>query len=229
MGMGDSGGRAFYEKAAHEQEGIFDPPWSLPGRISRFLKQGILRWIHLIPRGSLILDVGCASGDLLALLLAERPDLRVVGLDRSAGMVGLAAGRKGLQALQGDARQLPFKDHSVDLVILLGVLPHFRPGKEVSSVIREAFRVSRSWVLTEIKNPFFLWPNLFIRKGMNRLGLRLLAKFLFAPPWHPDKFQVHIHKPRDVLSGLVWTKKIRPWAWLPAPASVYIFPVTLKD
>jgi trans-aconitate methyltransferase len=34
-----------------------------------------------LPQGAKVLDIGCGSGDLAALIMARRPDVRVEGID----------------------------------------------------------------------------------------------------------------------------------------------------
>ncbi|MEV0378733.1 class I SAM-dependent methyltransferase [Nonomuraea sp. NPDC050643] len=89
----------------------------------------------LIPGGTL-LDVACGTG-LVTRELAGR-GLRVLGVDASAGMARVAAGR--IRVALGDSRRLPVRDGSVDAVTtiwLLHLLDDARP------VIAEAARVLR--------------------------------------------------------------------------------------
>ncbi|GAA3230053.1 class I SAM-dependent methyltransferase [Nonomuraea helvata] len=90
---------------------------------------------RLVPGGTL-LDVACGTG-LVTRELAGR-GLRVLGVETSAGMARIAAGRADV--VLGDARTLPVRDGSVDAVTtiwLLHLLDDARP------VIAEAARVLR--------------------------------------------------------------------------------------
>ncbi len=71
-------------------------------------------------RGERILDLGCGTGRLTG-QLAARPDVTVIGFDRSAAMLREAAGRRGdpaagdtaataVRYVRGDAAALPFTD-----------------------------------------------------------------------------------------------------------------------
>ncbi|QFY12240.1 methyltransferase domain-containing protein [Nonomuraea phyllanthi] len=91
---------------------------------------------RLVPGGGTLLDVACGTG-LVTGELAGR-GLRVLGVDASAGMARIAAGR--VDVVLGDGRALPVRDGSVDAVStiwLLHLLDDARP------MIAEAARVLR--------------------------------------------------------------------------------------
>jgi SAM-dependent methyltransferase len=97
----------------------------------------------------LLLDVGAGAGDLA--LDAERVArasghaLRALCLDRHHTAALMAAVNR-LPALEGDAGQLPFRSHSVDIVVLSQLLHHFN-ADSAAQVLREAARVARRYVL----------------------------------------------------------------------------------
>lgn len=66
-----------------------------------------------------VLNVGCGSGELLELLLAERGEIRAEGIDLSERKIENARGRlEGRAELTvGDAENLPDSDGSFDLLI----------------------------------------------------------------------------------------------------------------
>lgn len=78
---------------------------------------------RLLPPGGRVLDVGCASGGLLA-LLRERAG-HLAGLELSAAAAAAAA-RVGDEVVHGALQdaQLPFEPDSFDLVVLADVLEH---------------------------------------------------------------------------------------------------------
>lgn len=94
---------------------------------------------RLLPQGPCtILDIACGTGIVTGRLL--RPGRRVVGVDRSPGMLGLAGRRVPGGVVRGDATRLPFASDAVDAVVivwLLHLLPHPEP------VLAEAARVLR--------------------------------------------------------------------------------------
>lgn len=102
---------------------------------------------HLPPGGATlnVIDAGCGPGNSARQPLEYRPDLRILGLDFSASMLGLA-GRAGprhadcVAWVQGDVTRLPARDNSVDAVTAHSIyyLLADRPA-----FLREALRVLR--------------------------------------------------------------------------------------
>lgn len=92
--------------------------------------------------GSTVLDVGCGNGRLYELF--QGAEVRYTGVDASARMVEIARGRwrdSGAQFLKASALNLPFPDHSFNVVVLAAVLHHI-PGKDLQArVMSEAARV----------------------------------------------------------------------------------------
>jgi SAM-dependent methyltransferase len=80
-----------------------EPPIDLPGIA--------VSWLRDIT--GLVADVGCGNRRYLTRIAAERPDLRLVGIDLSPGM---------LPDVVADAQRLPLSDASVDGVLAMHVL-----------------------------------------------------------------------------------------------------------
>jgi SAM-dependent methyltransferase len=78
-----------------------------------------------------VLDAGCGLGTYVERLRADRPDLRVLPLDLSAGMRPEVA---------GDIQALPLADRSVDGALAMHMLYHV---PEVPTALRELRRVLR--------------------------------------------------------------------------------------
>lgn len=96
-----------------------------------------------VPAGASVLEVGCGSAKLSALLAAR--GARVTGLDMLPA--ALAAARQNfdyMQApgnlLQADAFHLPFAENQFDVVLSTGLLEHFA---DPTPVLREMKRVLR--------------------------------------------------------------------------------------
>lgn len=151
------------------------------------------RWKHRVVRlaaanpGDRALDVCCGTGDI-AFALA-RHGAETFGLDFSDKMLAVAAARQrhlksqlpSLQFLQGDAQQLPFPDHSFDMVTVgygLRNLAVWERGLE------EMFRVARAGarliVLDFGKPPNALWRRLYFTHL--RLSVPLIGRLFCGNP-----------------------------------------------
>jgi SAM-dependent methyltransferase len=78
-----------------------------------------------------VLDAGCGLGHYTARLRAERPDLRVLPLDLSAGMG---------PAVVGDVQALPVRTDAVDAALAMHMLYHV---PDIPAAVRELRRVVR--------------------------------------------------------------------------------------
>jgi SAM-dependent methyltransferase len=95
--------------------------------------------LALVPeRARTLLDVGCGTGLVTERL--RRPGLRVLGVDTSPGMAGVAAGRMGGGLVLGDCARLPFADGCLDAVSAVWLL-HLLPN--AAAVVAECARVLR--------------------------------------------------------------------------------------
>ena len=90
--------------------------------------------------GARVLDLGCGPGRDIA-LLRER-GYRVIGLDRSMGMLREARRRVGGSLLCGDMHRLPLSEKSLDGIWLCAALLHL-PRNEVTGALEEIRRVLR--------------------------------------------------------------------------------------
>ncbi|MFJ4191505.1 class I SAM-dependent methyltransferase [Kitasatospora sp. NPDC089509] len=102
------------------------PQYDLPGIVVE----------ELADTSGTVLDIGCGNGKFVSRLHKERPDLQVVGMDISAGI--LADVEKPV--LVADAQALPFADDSADAVLALHMLYHV---SDIEATINELARVLR--------------------------------------------------------------------------------------
>lgn len=94
---------------------------------------------RLLPQGPCaVLDIACGTGIVTERL--PRPGRTVVGVDRSPGMLSLAARRVPGGVVRGDATRLPFASDAVDAVVIVWLL-HLLP--DPVPVLAEAARVLR--------------------------------------------------------------------------------------
>jgi ubiquinone/menaquinone biosynthesis C-methylase UbiE len=101
----------------------------------RACQEEILRWQQTrSDQPYHVLDVGCGTGTLCSVLSSDPRAERLVGLDYSPTMVARAADkfsqipddhRHKLEALQGDAEQLPFEPESFDVVTCCNSFHHY--------------------------------------------------------------------------------------------------------
>lgn len=110
-----------------------------------------------------VLDAGCGSGDIAALLTAPE----VIGVDLSEAAVEATRAR-GLEAVRADIQELPFEDASFDAVMsnwTLYHLPDLDKGlREIARVLRPAGRFfgvyNRAGHLGEVWNAVgYEWPS----------------------------------------------------------------------
>jgi ubiquinone/menaquinone biosynthesis C-methylase UbiE len=90
--------------------------------------------------GEVVLDPGCGTGWQAAGLRRAAPDVVVIGVDLSAGMLDRARAAGAWPLLQADAGRLPLAAGSVDLVVSRGVLHHL---PDVPAALAEWRRVLR--------------------------------------------------------------------------------------
>jgi SAM-dependent methyltransferase len=88
-----------------------------------------------IPLQSTVLDVGSGDGQIASLLLGQRPDLAIQGIDLDVRK------QTSIPVAQFDGKTLPFGDSSFDTVLLVDVLHHTTDGL---ALLREAVRVART-------------------------------------------------------------------------------------
>ncbi|MGH2459507.1 MAG: class I SAM-dependent methyltransferase [Chloroflexota bacterium] len=87
-----------------------------------------------------ILDVGCGTGAMLT-WLRRFPGATIVGLDFSADALTFCQSVPGRTLVQGSALELPFPDHSFDLVVSTDVLQHLPNPDGDRVALRETLRV----------------------------------------------------------------------------------------
>jgi len=110
------------------------------------------------PRGGLVLDVGCGSGLVPALLTKKAESVEVVALDISEAMLGLAqtnvAGDGArLRFLRSDGKALPFDDGTFDAVVSHHVIHHLA---DPVAMLREMQRVLKTagWIyVRDLRRP----------------------------------------------------------------------------
>lgn len=115
-----------------------------------------------------ILDAGCGEGFAMHHLL-QHSRARVVGLDNRAHALALARHFNSSHSFSvGSIFQLPFSDHSIDLVMCMEVLEHLDHPQDG---LREICRVSREWLLLSVPDePLFMGANFLRGKNVQAWG-----------------------------------------------------------
>ncbi|MEM9513878.1 MAG: class I SAM-dependent methyltransferase [Actinomycetota bacterium] len=114
----------------------------------RPVHDAVLRRLGVI-RPTVVLDLGCGTGQLTERLVDELPQSKVIGLDLSAGMLRRADARLGASGatslLRADAMHLPFSDDTFDAVVCTESF-HWYPDQQqvlagLADVVRPGGRV----------------------------------------------------------------------------------------
>lgn len=102
--------------------------------------------LSLIPKASLVLDVGCGTGRHVRFLKSE--GRKVVGIDKSKKMIFSAKEISNDTFIVADAHHIPFKDKVFDFVVCLGnTIGSLCPAL----AIKEMMRVARKGVIIEFR------------------------------------------------------------------------------
>ena len=152
---------SFYEYYVQHHVPYHRNPRGLKGLILRVLPYWSYRewrfWRRYVPRGGILLDLGCARGREI---FVERAD-RTVGVDIAINALRDCAGHYGL-AVRSRLEPLPLADLSVDCVVTSHVMGHV-PLEEKDSLVRETMRVlkpggrSLHWIETDSRHPLVAW------------------------------------------------------------------------
>jgi demethylmenaquinone methyltransferase/2-methoxy-6-polyprenyl-1,4-benzoquinol methylase len=165
------------ERKARAVEEMFDriaPRYELVNRLMTLgldagWRRRAVRALHL-DSGSLVVDLGCGTGDLCRVL--GRAGLRAVGVDMAAGMLAMA--HTAAPLVRADALRLPLADASVD-----GAVSGFalRNVVDIAACFREAARVIRPGgravflEVSEPPRPIVRWAHaLYFRRIVPMIG-----------------------------------------------------------
>lgn len=118
-----------------------------------------------------ILDAGCGTGGSTQEL--DRFGV-VTGIDSSPDALGYAAARGLPRLVQGSVEDLPFVDHSFDVVTSLDVLYH-RAVSDYGRALRETRRVMRPGGIAVVRVPAFDWL-----RGTHDVGIHTERRFTLA-------------------------------------------------
>jgi SAM-dependent methyltransferase len=168
------------------------------GRRVRMLAQHLA---ELLPPSACVLDVGCGDGLLDHLILQQRPDIRIRGVDV------LVRGRTHVPVEKFDGQTLPFSEGEFDVVLFVDVLHH---TEDPAMLLREGARVAGEAVLLKdhTADGFLASPTLRFMDhvGNARYGVALPYNYWTERRWR-DTF-------RNLgLTVTAWKKDLGLYPW----------------
>ena len=161
---------------------------------------------RLVPEGARVLDVGSGDGQVAALLMSERPDLSVEGVDV------LLRPDTAIPTREFDGTSLPFEEDAFDAVMMVDVLHH---TLEQERLLAECARVaSKAVVLKDhYRRGFGAQATLrFMDWVGNRAhGVALPYRYLSPEQWRELYHRTCLVpvETRERLGLYPW-----PWTWL---------------
>lgn len=130
-----------------------------------------------LPRDSRVLDVGCGSGDLAALVMQLRPDVRIEGIDV------LVRPGTAIPVHAYNGSDIPFADNSFDAAMVIDVLHH---TDDPESVLAEIARVAPMVVIKDhLRDGIAAGPTLRFMDWVGNAahGVRLPYNYLSHREW----------------------------------------------
>ncbi|MCK6552383.1 class I SAM-dependent methyltransferase [Myxococcota bacterium] len=226
---------AGFERSGHYRDGVeYDRALGRDERLSRFhferVKKRLLEWL---PKDGdhRVLDVGCGAGYFLAMIhdeyrrRAHRAELW--GMDVSLVQLrymGQNLAQRGLGdavAVHANAEQMPFADHSFDVVLCSEVLEHVRTPARALAEMRRVLKPSGTLLLsTPSRLNEELWdlalaPVVSAGKLIRRLGRKAErtgavrgVDASYDVPWYPGELRqafttAHLAIERFEQTGLI--------------------------
>ena len=182
----------------------------------------------LVPAGARVLDLGCGSGELLA-LLRDRKGCTGYGVEIDDANV-LACHRRGVNVIQLNLEEglALFEDRSFDVVLQLETLQHLR---NTEKMLRETARVGRIGIVS-FPN-FAHWPN-----RLHVVGGRMPVTRALPYQWYDTpNIRVGTYADFEVLArrdglaildafGIQSGRVVRTWPNLRASVAVFKFEAT---
>lgn len=130
-----------------------------------------------LPQDARVLDVGCGSGDLAALVMQMRPDVRIEGIDV------LVRPGTAIPVHEYDGSHIPFADNAFDAAMVIDVLHHTdHPETVLAEIARVAPKVIikdhfRDGIAAGLTLRFMDWV------GNAAHGVRLPYNYLSQREW----------------------------------------------
>ncbi|MGQ9650967.1 MAG: class I SAM-dependent methyltransferase [Phycisphaerae bacterium] len=126
------------------------------------------KWLRLCAPGATVLDFPCGTGRFNELV--RQCGHRLIRADRSTAMLAqartLGPNDHALGNICCDLACPPFPDNSVDIMILWRIFHHLRSWEDRRTVLRQAARVARNYVIMSYYDRACLtyWTQVFAQK-----------------------------------------------------------------
>jgi SAM-dependent methyltransferase len=161
------------------------------------LQRRVVRLAELLsdflPLNASVLDVGSGDGQIDALLLRERPDLTIEGVDLAVRQ------NTGIPVKQFDGKILPYPGASFDSVMFVDVLHH---TDDPLVLLREAARVARKSVVLKDHAKEGICAGLRLRfmdyVGNARHGVALPFNYLTRKQWRDAEQRTGLSKAKEI-------------------------------
>lgn len=175
------------------------------GRAAEEAERRLLTWLLSgLPPIQTVLEVGVGTGHFARWLASQW--YRVIGVDRSAPMLGEAFRRGSVLLVRADAAELPFADNAFDAALLITTL-EFLPYPE--RALHEAARVARLGVILGVLNR---WHPLAWQRKRSGLPVWQVAHF-YSPP----ELVRLVRKALHPVAAITWRTTL-----LPGPAFQHV-------
>jgi ubiquinone/menaquinone biosynthesis C-methylase UbiE len=166
--------KAYFDKKAANYEESWD------GRFSASMYADILEKVKLFSFDT-ILDVGCGTGSILAMVIKEFKGVKAYGLDISEKMLERASAVLGnnAQLVVGDSAHLPWPDNNFDLVVCNSSFHHYPDPLKVLTDMRRVLKPDGHVIIADPWWPLYKRSiiNLYLNSPFNYLGdVRIYSK-----------------------------------------------------
>jgi SAM-dependent methyltransferase len=158
-----------------------------------------------LPANARVLDVGCGSGDLAALIMRMRPDVTIEGIDV------LVRPGTAIAVHEYDGEHIPFRDNMFDAAMVVDVLHH---TDDPEAVLAEIARVAPIVVVKDhLRDGLAAGATLRFMDWVGNAahGVRLPYNYLSLREWKAMWGQLHLGTSKFVTRLALYP---RPFSWL---------------
>lgn len=158
-----------------------------------------------LPQGARVLDVGCGSGDLAALVMQIRPDVSIEGIDV------LVRPGTAIPVHAYDGAHIPFGDDAFDAAMVVDVLHH---TDDPAAVLAEIARVAPMVVIKDhLRDGIAAGPTLRFMDWVGNAahGVRLPYNYLSHREWKAIWARLHLGTSEFATRLALYP---RPFSWL---------------